>query len=507
MLFFWQSELVNLNINILKRSIVLIILSVTVVFSFGQSIPDILEKSLSSVVTVGVFKTDYAKHALGFRGESAPEMAYEEALDLAGVSGSGSGFVIKKNGKLYVITNAHVVEDASDEPGSIYVYSINRDKYEVKLIGGDSFYDVAVLEFVDNPGSEISSIQFRDNDIRIGEKVFAIGNPLGEYPYTVTDGIISAKNRTRGGMTGKFGFLQTTATIIWGNSGGPLVDENGEVAGINSQIAFAKTPGGDQILQSQINFVLEAGISKRIVDDIITNNGRVKRVYIGVELSQRYEYVHNSSNDYALVKMDTLPVISGIIPGSPASQSLVDKIDWEVKQINGKQIRNIEEALGELEKMKPGSSVTFSIENNNYTSKVNFVTGELKSLELEQIAKYILDQNKDIVVDYNHPQVKFNMQQSNFYQLSEKEQYRYKMTGKSMQDSYYILAAGIYTDNIKSMWLVENLSDMGAALRLTGIVGLIDFYVLKTGNSEDDIELLRQYLSGDKEIIKSTLWY
>lgn len=157
--------------------------------------------------------------------------------------------------------------------------------------------------------------------------------------------------------------------------------------------------------------------------------------------------------------------------------------------------------------MKPGNSITLSLTNNNYTSKVSFVTGELKSRELENIAKYVLNQNNDIIVDYNHPQVKFNMQQSNFYQLTEKEQYRYKMTGKSMQDSYYVLAAGIYTDNTTSMWLVENLTDMGAALRLTGSVGLIDFYVLKSGNSEDDIELLRQYLSGDEEIIKSTLWY
>ena len=274
----------------MKRIYTTILLSSIIMFSIGQSIPDILEKSLSSVVTVGVFKTDYAKHSLGFRGESAPEMAYKEALDLAGVSGSGSGFIINKNGKLYVITNAHVVEDASDEEGSIFIYSINRDKYEVKLVGGDSFYDIAVLEFIDNPGNEISSIQFRDNEIRIGEKVYAIGNPLGEYPYTVTDGIISAKNRTRDGMTGKFGFLQTTATLIWGNSGGPLIDENGDVAGINSQIAFAKSPGGEQLIQSQINFALEAGISKRIVEDIITNNGRVKRAFIGVEISQRYEY-------------------------------------------------------------------------------------------------------------------------------------------------------------------------------------------------------------------------
>ncbi|MCD4665851.1 MAG: hypothetical protein K8R68_11330 [Bacteroidales bacterium] len=99
------------------------------------------------------------------------------------------------------------------------------------------------------------------------------------------------------------------------------------------------------------------------------------------------------------------------------------------------------------------------------------------------------------------------MRESNFYYHSEKELYKYKMSGKSLQDSYYILAAGIYAENTKSMWLIENIHDMGAAFRLTGSAGLIDFYVLKSDSSVDDIELLRQYLSGDEDITKSTLWY
>ncbi|MCD4665850.1 MAG: trypsin-like peptidase domain-containing protein [Bacteroidales bacterium] len=363
----------------MKRLYLSIVFSLLFLFSFCQSVPDMLENSLGAVVTVGVYKTDVAKHSLGFRGESAPKMAYEKALDMAEVTGSGSGFIIEKNGKLYVITNAHVVEDASNESGSIFIFSVNRSKYEVKLIGGDSFYDIAVLEFLDEPGSEISSVRFRDNDIRIGEKVYAIGNPLGEYPYTVTDGIISAKNRMRGGMTGKFGFLQTTATIIWGNSGGPLMDENGKVAGINSQIAFAETPNGDQILQSQINFALEAGISKRIVNDIITNNGRVKRAFIGLEISQKYGYEYTESYNYVPYEIDTYPIISGIIPGSAASKLLSDKIGWQIKKINGKEIRNLEEVLGELEKVKPGSSVMFYLENNGTTTDAPVNAAELTS--------------------------------------------------------------------------------------------------------------------------------
>lgn len=492
------------------KKIYILLLSLIIVSTAvsQQSVSDMLEDAISSVVTVGVFKTDYAKHALGFRGETAPEMAYEKALDLAGATGSGSGFIIKKDGKYYVITNAHVIESASEEDGSIYVFTVNRTKYEVKLVGGDSFYDVAVLEFVDNPGSEISTIRFRDTDVRLGEKVFAIGNPLGEYPYSVTDGIISAKNRVRGGMTGKFGFLQTTATLIWGNSGGPLVDANGEVAGINSQIAFANTADGQQILQSQINFALEAEISKRIVNDIITNDGVVKRAFFGLELSQKYGYQYNYNNDPIPVRIDDYPVISGVIPGSPAYAKLSDKIGWVVTKINNENVKNIEEALGEFEKVRPGKSITMQIENDYSKQTVSLKSEELIGDRLEDLSRFILDQNSNIVVDYDNPSVVFSINNNNSYKYSEKELYRYNMEGKkAASDNYYILAAGIYNENAPNIWLIENYVDLGSVLKLTGTAGVLDMYVLKEGAPVEDIELLRQYLSGDEDVIKSTIWY
>ena len=83
-----------------------------------------LENALGSVVTVAVYETEETMKPLGFRGNNA-EMAYSKALDLTGAKGSGSGFVITRNGKNYVITNAHVIQQATDKEGSIYVYSIN----------------------------------------------------------------------------------------------------------------------------------------------------------------------------------------------------------------------------------------------------------------------------------------------------------------------------------------------------------------------------------------------
>src|SRR5688500_7291186 len=124
--------------------------------AYAQSNLDNLENAIQGVVTVAVYKTEAIASQLGARGaNTAIEEAYSKALDLSGASGSGSGFVILKDNKSYVVTNAHVIENASDASGSIYVYTINRKKYEVRVLGGDTFYDLAVLEFIDKPGPEI----------------------------------------------------------------------------------------------------------------------------------------------------------------------------------------------------------------------------------------------------------------------------------------------------------------------------------------------------------------
>src|SRR5216117_3558856 len=102
-------------------------------FTFSQkpTVPQMLDKTLAGVVTVEIYQTDIAMRSLGFRGNSA-DLAYSKVLELNGAKASGSGFIITKNGKSYVITNAHVIEDASEKSQSIYVYSISYKKYEAK---------------------------------------------------------------------------------------------------------------------------------------------------------------------------------------------------------------------------------------------------------------------------------------------------------------------------------------------------------------------------------------
>src|SRR5688500_2890125 len=115
--------------------------------SDAQAVSDMLEKALPSVVTVVVYKADSGniKKMLGFntRGHADPDIAYKRILELKGIRGSGSGFIIRYNDKKYVITNLHVVEHAADD--GIYAFTISQKKYLMKLLGGDTFYDIAVL--------------------------------------------------------------------------------------------------------------------------------------------------------------------------------------------------------------------------------------------------------------------------------------------------------------------------------------------------------------------------
>lgn len=473
---------------------------------YAQTPSDMLENVLSSVITVGVHKTDFAKKSLGFRGTSLSEVAYEKALDLAGAVTSGSGFVIEKNGKKYAITNAHVIENALDEEGSIYIYSINRKKYAARVLGGDSFYDIAVLEFIDNPGPEITTVKFKVEEPRLGETVYAIGNPLGEYPYSVSNGIISAKNRIRGSYTGKFGFLQTTATVIWGNSGGPLVDSKGYVAGINSQIAFATTPDGGQVWQSQINFALEARLSERLVNEIIANDGRILRTYMGLEFGQNYQYESDWFGNWYLVGADSLPAIVGVLPDAPSYSTLSSYIGSQVTMVNGTEVRNTEEILGEMEKVKPGSTVSLTLLSYGVEKNITVSSKLLTATELESIGKYVLSMNGNVEANLNDILPALTpLSTLDFYSYDGYDLYD---TDESMiNKKYYMVAAGVCGEGLQNMWIIQDLKDFGAAMKLSGLGGIIDIYGIDPESTGEELKLFRQYLSGNDTDVRATLYY
>ncbi|MCI5054573.1 MAG: trypsin-like peptidase domain-containing protein [Flavobacteriales bacterium] len=347
--------------------------------AIGQ-IESVLDEKLSAIVTVAIYESGDHDRVFGF-GESADvPIAYKGILDLAEAQSSGSGFVLSYNLKKYVVTNAHVINSAAEGDNSIVCYSINRTKYRMRVVGGDSFYDLAILEFIDKPGPELKTMSFRTEPLKVGTQVYSLGNPLGKYPYSVTDGIVSAKNRTLQGLTAKYGYLQHTATVIWGNSGGPLMDTEGNVAGINTRIEITEQ-GFSRYIQPQINFALEHKLAQELIIELLENEGRLIRSYFGVVFAQ------NNSYSFFDEDGDEKPYLQNVIKGSPGEAKLKPLIGSRLVSVNGNKTGNLQEALGVMEQIEPGETVKFEFDKDGTTSEVSFITKELTSEMLGSLAE------------------------------------------------------------------------------------------------------------------------
>ncbi|MEK7347540.1 MAG: Do family serine endopeptidase [Candidatus Eisenbacteria bacterium] len=185
------------------------------------------------------------------------------------IPSSGSGFIIDRAG--YVLTNNHVIRDASD----IMVILSDHRKLRAKVVGSDGGTDVAVLK-VEN-GGDLPVVPLGDSDeIRIGDWAIAIGNALGELDGTLTVGVVSAKGRSNlaiaGGAPSYQNFIQTDASINFGNSGGPLLNIRGEAIGINTAI----NPSGEGI-----GFAIPINLARNISKQLIAS-GKVTRGYLGI---------------------------------------------------------------------------------------------------------------------------------------------------------------------------------------------------------------------------------
>jgi 2-alkenal reductase len=190
--------------------------------------------------------------------------------------GSGSGFIIDEAG--HVVTNSHVV--ASGTAFEVQFY--DGTTAMATLVGADPFQDVAVLQLDLEQGQQVpGTVHFGDSDVvRPGDQVVAIGTPFGEYDNTVTSGIINAVERglDSGGGYSLPNLIQHDAAIYPGNSGGPLLNANGEVIGINVAKAYNQQMG---MTGEGFNFAIESNAAREIVDEII-GNGAFDRSYLGI---------------------------------------------------------------------------------------------------------------------------------------------------------------------------------------------------------------------------------
>ena len=239
----------------------------------GQAFSAVAERVNPAVVQIRATKT-VAQNAPQFPGGRNP---FEDFFGPRGgqggtpfeQSGLGSGAFIRADG--YIVTNNHVIEDASDLRVSLF----DGRELPAEVVGADPFSDLAVLK-VD--GDDFSALTFGDaGETRVGQWVLAFGSPLSEdLSNTVTSGIISSLGRFSGGSNSISNYIQTDAAVNPGNSGGPLVNLRGEIIGINS--AIATRSGGFQ----GISFAIPVDIVANTINQIV-DTGAVERGYLGIQ--------------------------------------------------------------------------------------------------------------------------------------------------------------------------------------------------------------------------------
>jgi len=253
--------------------------------------------------------------------------------------GYGSAFFISKDG--YLLTNHHVVEDAS----RITVTLQDRREIDAKVIGSDERTDVALLK-VD--GTNYPSLKIGNVDqLKVGEPVLAIGSPFG-FDYSASAGIVSAKSRNMQGET-SVPFIQTDVALNPGNSGGPLFNQRGEVVGVNSRI-FSGTGG-----YMGLSFSIPIDVAMDVVQQLKTT-GKVTRSYLGVMLQ---DIDRNLADAYNLPRPEG-SLINQVAPDSPAAKAGLKAGDIIMKY-NGSPISRTSDLLNYLNRTMPKQTIQLEI--------------------------------------------------------------------------------------------------------------------------------------------------
>ena len=290
-------------------------------------------------------------------------------------SGLGSGFVFDKEG--HILTNAHVVDGAQ---GTISVSFSNNEKVEAKVIGVDNATDVAVLK-VDVPSSALTVIPLGSSaGLEVGAPVVAIGNPFGQ-DRTVTSGIISAMARQIKAPNGFAinGAIQTDAAINHGNSGGPLLDMNGRVIGINSQIDTGGTGNGNV----GIGFAVPVDLVKQVASELMAT-GKAQHAWLGVQLTD----VDPTLASQVKIGSDYGAMIANVTQGSPAAKAGLTGATGEVTikgktyaiggdvvvEANGNKVENVADLQAVVSAGKPGDKLELTLKTSKGETKQITVT-------------------------------------------------------------------------------------------------------------------------------------
>ena len=259
---------------------------------------------------------------------------------------TGSGFVLTEDG--YIVTNNHVVADASE--GSIVVQLYSGEEYPAAIVGTDSMNDVALLKI---EAEGLQTVTIGDSDqIEVGETVEAIGNPLGELTFTMTAGYISALDREITPDRTPINMLQTDVAINAGNSGGPLFDMDGNVIGMTTAKVSGTTESGVSI--EGLGFAIPINDVMRVVYDLQRYGRVLGRAYLGVTLQDL------DSEVAATYNLPAGPQIVTVTEGSCAETAGLQPRDI-ILQFEDREISSFTDLSAALAKQKAGDTVTLKI--------------------------------------------------------------------------------------------------------------------------------------------------
>src|SRR5882672_4646781 len=285
---------------------------------------------------------------------------------------AGTGFIISKDG--YILTNNHVVEDATKIEVSLYADEADVS-YKAKVVGRDALTDSALIQLIDKPNHPLPEAKFGDSSqIEAGDWVMAIGNPFG-YEHTVTVGVIRATSRAFRVTNGRSNdMLQTDAAINPGNSGGPLLNLRGEVIGINTAIITNARSEGN----IGIGFAVPSNTVRDLLPQLQT--GKITRGRIGVQV---LAVPREGFEEFGLTKRMGA-IVAEVTPGGAALKAGMEPGDVIV-QYNGRPVGNNDELVKMVVATKPGTSVQVKVLRSKLEKTLNVVVDEL-DLEAEQNA-------------------------------------------------------------------------------------------------------------------------
>ena len=289
---------------------------------------DLYEQNVNSTVGITISGETSSRYGYGYTYQA-----------------SGSGFIITSDG--YILTNYHVINGSK----TVTVATYDHNTYDAKVIGYDASNDIAVIKI---DAENLKPVTLGDSDtLRVGESVYAIGNPLGELTFSLTGGIVSALSRnvqTEAGTS--MSLIQTDCAINSGNSGGALFNTRGEVIGITNA-KYSSSGMSSEAEIDNIGFAIPINSVKRIVTSII-ENGYVLKPYIGVSVSPLSDETAN------IIGIKAGAVVQDVTADAPADKAGIKTHDVIVK-VGDTDINDSNDLVQVISKANPGDVLTFYI--------------------------------------------------------------------------------------------------------------------------------------------------